>query len=134
VCVINAYGPTEATVAATYYICPRPCGLPMLIGGPNPNMHCYVVEPGTSNLLPRGTPGELLLSGPRLAVGYVGRPELTEQAFVPNPFYSEVSGTRVQVQRLSLDGIICSLRTEIGTRVCVVLGVGCERGLGSSCY
>jgi non-ribosomal peptide synthetase component F len=62
----------------------------MVIGRPDHNMHCYVVDPATLALLPLGASGELLLSGPRLAEGYVGRPDLTEKAFVCNPFYTEV--------------------------------------------
>jgi non-ribosomal peptide synthetase component F len=62
----------------------------MVIGRPNTNVHAYVVDPADLSLTLRGTPGELLLSGPRLAVGYYGRPDLTEKAFVLNPFYEEV--------------------------------------------
>ena len=75
---------------ATSYVCPRPCEGPMVIGRPNTNVHAYVVDPADLSLTLRGTPGELLLSGPRLAVGYYGRPDLTEKAFVLNPFYEEV--------------------------------------------
>lgn len=89
--LINAYGPTEATVAATYYPVPRPCVSPIVIGSPVDNMHAYVVEPEWGCLLPIGAPGELLLSGPALAAGYIGRQELTDAAFRPNPFFIEAS-------------------------------------------
>jgi non-ribosomal peptide synthetase component F len=84
------YGPTETTVIATSYSVPRenPTGL---LGRPNSNTHTYVVDPASSNLLPPGAPGELWISGPCLANGYVGRPDLTEKVFVLNPFYDEVA-------------------------------------------
>jgi hypothetical protein len=79
----NAYGPTEATVAAVHHTFPRGGG-PIVIGRPDANVHAYVVDTALRPV-PLGVPGELLLSGPRLALGYVGRPDLTAEAFVPNP-------------------------------------------------
>ncbi|KAG1667307.1 hypothetical protein FOA52_005066 [Chlamydomonas sp. UWO 241] len=90
---INAYGPTEATIIATGYECPRPCSSQMYIGAPDNNMHAYVVDPLTRQLVPLGVSGELLLSGPRLALGYYGRPDLTDAAFISNPFYEEVASS-----------------------------------------
>ena len=87
---INAYGPTEATIIATSYVCPRPTSH-MFIGTPDDNMHAYVVDPMTLKLVPVGVPGELWLSGPRLAIGYADRPDLTAAAFVDNPFYEAVA-------------------------------------------
>lgn len=69
------------------------------IGGPHPNVHAFVAAPGVfasgagpavGALQPVGAPGELLLSGPCMAHGYVSRPDLTAAAFVPNPFFSLV--------------------------------------------
>lgn len=58
------------------------------LGPPDPNVRAYVVDPGDiTKLQPVGVPGELLLSGPRLARGYIGQPELTTHRFVPNPYY-----------------------------------------------
>jgi non-ribosomal peptide synthetase component F len=68
----------------------RPCSA-IYIGTPDDNMHTYVVDPVSQQLLQPGEAGELLLSGPRLGVGYIGRPDLTEKAFVANPFYAEVA-------------------------------------------
>lgn len=81
--VFDSYGPTEATVITINHPIPRSFdSIP--IGRPDPNVHAYVVD---SNLQPVGVgvEGELLLSGPRLALGYAGRPELTSEAFIPNP-------------------------------------------------
>ena len=76
-------GPTEATVLATNLEC-MPNLEFMTIGSPEFNMHAYVVD-SSLRAVPMGVPGELLLSGPRLALGYAGRPDLTAEAFVPNP-------------------------------------------------
>ena len=89
----NVFGPTEATIITTMGVFTS-ANLPggIHIGRPNTNTHCYIVD---SNLrpVPPGVPGELLLSGPRLAHGYVGRPDLTEDKFVPNPCLSLVEGS-----------------------------------------
>ena len=63
----------------------------MTIGGPEFNMHAYVVD-AYLRAVPMGVPGELLLSGPRLALGYAGRPDLTEDKFVPNPCLELIAG------------------------------------------
>jgi non-ribosomal peptide synthetase component F len=59
------------------------------IGRPDPNVHCYVVD-AQLRPVPVGVPGELLISGPRLGKGYVGRPDLTAAAYVPSPLYDDV--------------------------------------------
>ena len=76
-------GPTEATVNITHALC-QPADALITIGAIDDNAHGYIVD---SHLhpVPVGVPGELLLSGPRLAAGYVGRPDLTTEKFIPNP-------------------------------------------------
>lgn len=64
-------------------------GQPITIGRPDPNVHAYVVD-SQLRPVPVGVPGELLLSGPRLGKGYVGRPDLTAAAHVPSPLYDSV--------------------------------------------
>jgi non-ribosomal peptide synthetase-like protein len=81
--LVNSYGPTEATVVAT--VADLQPNEPVTIGQPLPNYSCYVVDEDM-NLLPVGLPGELLIGGPGVAQGYLGRPELTAAKFVPNPF------------------------------------------------
>ncbi len=81
--LFNSYGPTEATVVATVAEV-RP-DTPVTIGRPIPNYTCYVVDDAL-NPVPAGTQGELLIGGPGVAQGYLGRPELTAEKFVANPF------------------------------------------------
>lgn len=79
-------GPTEFTVNATTALLP-PGAVAAPLGPPDPNVRAYVVDPANfTQLQPVGVPGELLLSGPRLARGYCGRPDLTAEMFPANPF------------------------------------------------
>ena len=81
--IFNSYGPTEATVVATCSEV-RP-NEPITIGGPIPNYTCYVADE-EQNLLQVGAEGELLIGGPGVARGYLGRPDLTDEKFILNPF------------------------------------------------
>ena len=88
--LVNAYGPTEATVFATAYEIPlqwpdevTPKRVP--IGRPLSNRTAYVLDP-QGNPVPVGVVGELYLGGEGLARGYLHQPELTAERFVPDPF------------------------------------------------
>jgi len=84
--MFNAYGPTEATVNSTLGECdPAASGGAVPIGRPDPGTRAYVLD-DTLRPVPPGTPGELYLSGPGLARGYLGRPGLTAERFVADPF------------------------------------------------
>ncbi|WP_128561287.1 amino acid adenylation domain-containing protein, partial [Methylobacterium crusticola] len=84
---INAYGPTEATVCAS--LAPVSAGEARpAIGRPFGEARLYVLD-GDMNPVPPGTVGHLHVGGPGLARGYVGRPDLTAAAFVPDPFSGE---------------------------------------------
>eukprot|EP01062_Namystynia_karyoxenos_P041584 TRINITY_DN302_c2_g3_i4.p1 TRINITY_DN302_c2_g3~~TRINITY_DN302_c2_g3_i4.p1 ORF type:complete len:3260 (+),score=1120.97 TRINITY_DN302_c2_g3_i4:1220-9781(+) len=79
---VNFYGPTEATVLCTYAT-----GEAILtIGNAIPNALCYIVDTSLRNLCPVGVPGELLVGGVGVARGYLKRPELNTERFIPNPF------------------------------------------------
>ena len=81
--VFNTYGPTEATVSAS--LAPLHAGQPVTIGQPLPNYGLLVVD-AQLQLLPAGEMGELCIMGPGVAEGYLGRPELSAEKFVPNPW------------------------------------------------
>ncbi|WP_299538459.1 amino acid adenylation domain-containing protein [uncultured Streptomyces sp.] len=82
----NGYGPTEATVACIDFRCPpgpHPTSPP--IGTAMANHRAYVLDPH-GRPAPDGVPGELYVAGVGLARGYLGRPGLTAERFVPDPF------------------------------------------------
>ena len=81
--VLNMYGPTETTVWSTCAEVPMADGAPITIGRPIANTRVYVVD---SHLRPSpvGVPGELLIGGDGVVRGYLDRPELTRERFVPD--------------------------------------------------
>ena len=85
--LINAYGPTEATVYVSEATIGPGREAPS-IGRPIANVTMHILDRHGA-LLPRGVPGELCLGGVAVAQGYVGRPELTDERFVPDPFGGE---------------------------------------------
>ncbi|MCY1044450.1 amino acid adenylation domain-containing protein [Corallococcus sp. bb12-1] len=85
--LLNSYGPTECTTSATAYeIRSRPTpGESISIGGPLANLQVYVLDDALG-LLPIGDVGELYIGGEGLARGYLDRPDLTQERFLPDPF------------------------------------------------
>ncbi len=83
--ILNTYGPTEATVGATFSVC-RP-NAPVTIGKPLPNYFCYVLDEALSPV-PDGDEGELCIAGIGVASGYFGRDDLSAAKFVANPYAS----------------------------------------------
>jgi amino acid adenylation domain-containing protein len=83
--VLNLYGPSEDTTYSTGVQVPRSADRPPAIGRPLPGTRAYVVD-RRGEPMPAGVPGELRLAGAGLARGYLGRPELTAERFVPDPF------------------------------------------------
>lgn len=95
--LLNAYGPTETTITATAFDIPTawpdvlnagaiPIGRPLL------QRSAFILD-SKGNPVPVGVPGELCIGGFALARGYLARPDLTAERFVPNPFFG--SGERL---------------------------------------
>ena len=116
--VFNTYGPTEATVSAS--LAELHPGEAVTIGRPLPNYGLLVIDPDTTHglrLLPRGDVGELCITGPGVAAGYLGRPELTADKFLPNPWAQTAHDARLyrtgDLARIDADGCVqCLGRTD----------------------
>jgi amino acid adenylation domain-containing protein len=86
VALLNAYGPTEATVTSTVFDVPaRVDGALLPIGRAVGDRQLYVLDDQLRDL-PAGSVGELFIGGGQLARGYVGRAGLTAAQFLPDPF------------------------------------------------
>eukprot|EP01030_Chromulinospumella_sphaerica_P016178 gene16178-15989_t len=120
--MFNTYGPTEATVSASLArLLP---GQPVTIGTPLPNYGLLVIdaeaaasEPPQLKLLARGATGELCITGPGLAAGYLGRPDLTAEKFLANPWSSGQHDARLyrtgDLARIGADGaVVCLGRAD----------------------
>jgi amino acid adenylation domain-containing protein len=82
----NLYGPTEAAVDVSYWACEKNGPDTIVpIGRPVANTQLHVVDQ-TGRAVPVGVPGELWIGGTQVARGYVNRPELSAQSFIPDPF------------------------------------------------
>ncbi|WP_194905548.1 non-ribosomal peptide synthetase [Catenulispora rubra] len=93
--VVNGYGPTEATIFATFHhLDPDGTGSGMVpIGRAVQNCPARVLD-ASGRSVPLSVPGELFIGGVGLARGYLGRPGATAEAFVPDPF-ADQSGARM---------------------------------------
>jgi amino acid adenylation domain-containing protein len=89
--LVNHYGPTESSVVATWApVAVPPVAVPgdgrqPAIGRPVDGTMVHVVDRALAPV-PAGVPGELLIGGAGLARGYLGRPDLTAERFIPDPF------------------------------------------------
>ncbi len=82
----NQYGPTEASIDVNHWLChPREGSGAVPIGRPVDNTRILLLDRGLRPV-PAGVPGELCIGGVALARGYLGRPELTAERFVPDPW------------------------------------------------
>ena len=107
--LLNYYGPTEAAMEVGHYAAiPGETDVAVPLGRPIDNALLYIVD-RDFNPCPVGVAGELLIGGIALAHGYVGRPDLTAERFVPDPF-SSAPGERVyrtgDLARRRGDGVI----------------------------
>ena len=85
----NLYGPTEATIDVTCWTCTRDSQHRRVpIGRPIANTQIYLLNPQLQPV-PIGMPGELYIGGDSLARGYINRPALTAETFIPHPFSDE---------------------------------------------
>lgn len=82
--LVNEYGPTENSVCTTFHELSKEED-EVYIGRPIDNCKCYILD-GNLKVQPFGIKGELYVSGPGLAKGYIGRNDLTEDRFIKNPF------------------------------------------------
>jgi amino acid adenylation domain-containing protein len=102
----NLYGPSEDTTYST--IAPLAAGTEAPIGRPIAGTRVYLLD-ARGEPLPAGVPGELWIGGEGLARGYLGRPDLTAERFVPDPFASG-PGSRLyrtgDLARYRRDGVL----------------------------
>src|ERR1051325_1196679 len=86
--VFDLYGPSEDTTYSTFAL--RCASGPAIIGRPISNTEAYLLDSDLQQV-PEGMQGEIYLSGHGLARGYLHRPDLTAERFVPNPFNKDGS-------------------------------------------
>lgn len=86
----NHYGPTETHVVTALTLSGSPQAWPVLptIGRPIANTRIYVLD-GQRCPMPAGVPGEIYIAGANVAYGYLNRPELTAERFMPDPFSAD---------------------------------------------
>ncbi|MBB4635033.1 non-ribosomal peptide synthetase [Longimicrobium terrae] len=88
--LVNLYGPTECCIDSATHRCgaedARAGTVPL--GAPAPGTTSYVLDDGLRPL-PAGVPGELCIGGVQVARGYLGRPGMTAERFVPDPFSAD---------------------------------------------
>lgn len=90
----NEYGPTEGTVWSSGYeihAADAGEGCNVSIGQPIANTRIYLLD-AYFNPVPIGVPGELYIGGEGIARNYHGRPDLTAERFMPDPFGAELGG------------------------------------------
>jgi amino acid adenylation domain-containing protein len=83
--IYNGYGPTECSIGSVFMKLEPSTPLPPPIGRPKPNYRAYVLD-AHLNPVPAGGTGELHIGGPGVSRGYLNRPDLTRERFIPDPF------------------------------------------------
>ncbi|MGB3534212.1 MAG: amino acid adenylation domain-containing protein [Microcoleaceae cyanobacterium] len=94
--LINEYGPTETVVGCCVYEVPTQASLSgaVSIGHPISNTQIYILDRYLQPV-PIGIPGELYIGGNGVSRGYLNRPDLTAEKFIPNPFNSNENQDRI---------------------------------------
>lgn len=110
--LFNEYGPTEATIWCSQYICQTPATKTSIpIGRPVSNAEIYLLDDRLQPV-PVGIAGQLYIGGEGVARGYLNRPDLTAEMFIPHP-YSHEPGARLyrtgDLARYEADGHIVFL-------------------------
>ena len=90
---INQYGPTETTASCTYYEVKEKVTDETVIpiGKPYNNYEVFLVNPDSREETPFGEIGEIVVSGPALAIEYYNNPLQTEEVFIPNPIWDKMN-------------------------------------------
>ncbi|HYG61536.1 MAG TPA: amino acid adenylation domain-containing protein, partial [Thermoanaerobaculia bacterium] len=106
----NLYGPTEAAVDVTAWHCDRERSRHTVpIGHPVANTSILLLD-ADRRPVPPGSPGELYIGGAQVGRGYLGRPDLTAERFVPDPFGAASGGGRLyrtgDLARYEADGAV----------------------------
>lgn len=83
--IYNGYGPTECSIGSVFMKLEPSTPLPPPIGRPKPNYRAYVLDQHLKPV-PVGVTGELHIGGPGVGRGYLNRPDLTRERFIPDPF------------------------------------------------
>lgn len=103
----NMYGPTECTVDTVMCRIKNHPEIPS-IGKPLSNTQAYILD-SSLNIVPVGTPGELYIGGAQVGRGYLNRPDLTAEKFIPDPFSLKKGGRLYKtgdLARYNYDGTI----------------------------
>ncbi|MFF0171325.1 amino acid adenylation domain-containing protein [Streptomyces prasinus] len=138
--VVNMFGITETTVHVTAQpVTPDlALGATRSVGRPLPGWHVYVLD-SAGRLLPPGAAGEICVAGAGVAQGYVGRPDLTAERFLPDPYNGGRMYRSGDLGRLRPDGALEHLgridgqvkirgfRIELDEIRSVLLESGCVR-------
>ncbi len=131
--IYNEYGPTEATVGCMLHKF-NPAednGASVPVGVPGDNVRIYLLDCHGKNVLEGGI-GELYIAGDGLAMGYLNRPELTAEKFIPNPFKPDkkIYKTGDMAQRLAKGNIEFLGRGDLQVKI---RGYRVETGEVESC-
>ncbi len=105
--LMNMYGPTETTIWSAVHEVDTVDGI-VPLGRPLVNQEIYILD-GRQQPVPVGVPGELVIGGQGVVRGYLHRPELTNERFIPHPFKGAAGGRVYRtgdLARLRADGTV----------------------------